>query len=85
VKALLVTARTKGTLTDSVVNMVAPLLDALDDAWSRKELKIFHEHFCTAIILRRLQSEIDLCKKSAVTPGFCSLRCRKKFMSWVSS
>jgi len=67
VEALLVTARNRGTLADFVVNTVAPLLDALGDAWSRKELEIFHEHWCAAIILRRLHIEIDLCKQK---PGY---------------
>ena len=67
-QTLLATARARGTLTDFVVNTVAPLLTELGAAWSRQEIEIFHEHFCTVIIQRCLHAEVQACKKKPGHP-----------------
>jgi methanogenic corrinoid protein MtbC1 len=47
-----------GTLTEFVLNTIAPLVSALDAAWSRRELEIYHEHLCSSVIERCLHAEI---------------------------
>jgi methanogenic corrinoid protein MtbC1 len=56
--ALLAEIRAKGTLTEFVLNTIAPLVSALDVAWSRRELEIYHEHLCSSVIERCLHAEI---------------------------
>ena len=56
--ALLDKARAMGTLTEFVLNTLVPLVKEVGDAWSRKEIEIYHEHLCTSIVERRLHAEI---------------------------
>ncbi len=57
-RAHLAETRAKGTLTEFVLNTIAPLVSALDAAWSRRELEIYHEHLCSSVIERCLHAEI---------------------------
>jgi methanogenic corrinoid protein MtbC1 len=54
--------RTKGTLSQFVLNTVVPLINEVGDAWSRIEIEVYHEHLCTSVIQRLLHAEILLCK-----------------------
>ena len=56
--ALLDKARAMGTLTEFVLNTLVPLVKEVGDAWSRKEIEIYHEHLCTSIVERRLHAEV---------------------------
>ncbi len=55
---LLLLDRAKGTLTEFILNTVAPLIIGVGEAWKRGEIEIFHEHLCTGIIARTLHAEI---------------------------
>ena len=55
---LLLLDRAKGSLTEFVLNTVAPLIVSVGEAWKNGEIEIFHEHLCTGIIARILHAEI---------------------------
>jgi methanogenic corrinoid protein MtbC1 len=55
-------SRANGTLTEFVLNTVVPLINAVGEAWSQKEIEIYHEHICTSVIQRLLHAEILSCK-----------------------
>ncbi len=61
-EALLYKHRLGGTLTEFVRNTLAPLINAVGEAWSRKEIEIHQEHLCTYAVERLLHAEIRLCK-----------------------
>ena len=61
-EALLGKERAKGTLTEFVLDTLVPLVKGVGDAWSRKEIEIYHEHFCTGVIERCLHAEIRASK-----------------------
>jgi methanogenic corrinoid protein MtbC1 len=67
-QASLADERLKGTLTEFVLNTVAPLIKAVGEAWSRMELEVYHEHFCTSVIQSCLQAEILSCKSKRGFP-----------------
>jgi len=48
----------KGSLTEFVRNTLVPLVAGVGDAWSRKELEIYHEHLCSSAVERRLHAGI---------------------------
>ena len=57
-EALLDKDRATGTLTEFVRNTLVPLVNGVGDAWSRKEIEIYHEHLFTSTVERRLHAEI---------------------------
>ncbi len=57
-EALLDKDRAKGSLTEFVRNTLVPLVAGVGDAWSRKELEIYHEHLCSSAVERRLHAGI---------------------------
>ena len=66
--ALLVKARSMGTLTEFVTNTVAPLLISIGVAWSKGEIGIYHEHLCSSIVERYLHAELLLYKPKGHFP-----------------
>jgi methylmalonyl-CoA mutase cobalamin-binding subunit len=61
-ESILIQERTRGTLSDFVLGTVVPFIGSVGDAWSRKEIEIYHEHLCTSVIQRFLHAEILACK-----------------------
>jgi len=61
-ETLLAKERAKGTLSEFVLKTVVPLINGVGEAWSSKEIEIYHEHLCTTVIQRLLHGEIRLCK-----------------------
>lgn len=61
-ETILMQERSKGTLSEFVLNTVVPFIGCVGDAWSRKEIEIYHEHLCTSVIQRFLHAEILACK-----------------------
>jgi methylmalonyl-CoA mutase cobalamin-binding subunit len=61
-ETILMQERTGGTLSDFVLGTVVPFIGSVGDAWSRKEIEIYHEHLCTSVIQRFLHAEILACK-----------------------
>ncbi len=59
--SLMAKERAKGTLSDFVLNTVVPLISGVGEAWSTKEIEVYHEHLCTCVIQRLLQAEILFC------------------------
>ncbi len=51
-----------------VVQVLAPLIDAMGQAWARGELEIYHEHACSALLVRLLQAEIAATQPPAGAP-----------------
>ena len=66
-EALLRQQRTLQTLADFVAQTIAPLTVGLGEAWARGEIEIYHEHLCTAVLLRLLYAEISTTR---ARPGF---------------
>ncbi|MFZ4379534.1 MAG: MerR family transcriptional regulator [Polynucleobacter sp.] len=66
--ALLVKARSMGTLTEFVTTTVAPLLVSIGVAWSKGEIDIYHEHLCSSIVERYLHAELLLYKPKGHFP-----------------
>jgi len=66
--ALLVKARSTGTLTEFVTNTVGPLLVSIGVAWSKGEIDIYHEHLCSSIVERYLHAELLLYKPKGHFP-----------------
>jgi methylmalonyl-CoA mutase cobalamin-binding subunit len=60
--ALLSMKRSCGSLTDFVVNTVAPLLEAIGDAWVQGDIEVYQEHLCSDIVIRCLLAEISKLK-----------------------
>lgn len=67
---LLLGERQVRSLTDFVVEAVAPLTGALGEAWSKGEIDVYHEHLCTGALTRRLYAEIAGCSPKAEFPRF---------------
>ncbi len=67
-QALLAKDRIKGSLTEVVLNTLAPLIQAVGEAWSRNEIEIYHEHLFTGLIQRGLHAEILSCKQKPGCP-----------------
>jgi methylmalonyl-CoA mutase cobalamin-binding subunit len=61
-ETILMQERARGTLSDFVLGTVVPFIGSVGDAWSRKEIEIYHEHLCTSVIQRFLHAEILACK-----------------------
>lgn len=57
-QTLLAKYRSQETLTEYVVKTIAPLLTGVGDAWSRGDIEVYHEHFCSSLIQRWLHAEI---------------------------
>lgn len=57
-EALLDKDRAKGSLTEFVLNTLVPLVAGVGDAWSRKDLEIYHAHLCSSAVERRLHAGI---------------------------
>ena len=66
-QALLAMERANETLTKFVLNTLAPLIQAVGDAWAKKEIEIYHEHLFTGLVQRGLHAEILSSKQK---PGF---------------
>ena len=49
--------RSKKTILEFCQNVIAPLMVSVGDAWANKEIDIYHEHLCTAIVERYLIGE----------------------------
>jgi MerR family transcriptional regulator, light-induced transcriptional regulator len=67
---LLLRERQARSLTDFVVETVAPLTGALGEAWSKGEIDVYHEHLCTGALTRRLYAEIAACTPGVGYPRF---------------
>jgi methanogenic corrinoid protein MtbC1 len=65
---LLVEARRRLGLTDFIEQTVAPLVVSLGEAWARGEIEVYHEHFCTSLLMRRLFNEIEAAQSIASHP-----------------
>ena len=61
-ESLLAQERASATLSEFVLNTLVPLINEVGEAWSRKDIAIYHEHLCTSVIQRLLHAEISLCK-----------------------
>jgi methanogenic corrinoid protein MtbC1 len=61
-KALLGKERAKGSLTDFVVNVVAPLVVAVGESWAQGEIEVYHEHICSDELIRCLHAELRALK-----------------------
>jgi methylmalonyl-CoA mutase cobalamin-binding subunit/DNA-binding transcriptional MerR regulator len=67
-KSLLSQKRANGSLTDFVVDTVAPLVGAIGEAWVRGEIEVFHEHLCSDILIRCLLAELIALKPTRDFP-----------------
>jgi methylmalonyl-CoA mutase cobalamin-binding subunit len=67
---LLSSDRATKTLTEFVVDTLAPLVIAVGEAWSREELAVFQEHVVTSAIQRLLHAELATLKPRNGLPRF---------------
>jgi DNA-binding transcriptional MerR regulator len=61
-KALLIEERTKGSLSDFVIDTVAPLVVAVGEAWAQGKIEVYHEHLCSEELIRCLHTELRALK-----------------------
>ena len=67
--SILAKERAKASLTEFVLGTVAPLMNAIGEAWSKMEIDIYHERLCTRTVQRLLTTEIALCKPQSGFPN----------------